>query len=265
MTSERSGSPSVLRRWWQERITGYQAAAQPAFPTELFPDNFAVGVLADTGVYVVENFCTPEEADDIVRVAAERLAPSGVLVNNRFEQTKERSSHTAALFSRWFKHPGVVPLMQRAAALVGLPYTNIEDVYVTRYREGDFYAQHIDYGDSYPVDRLYTVLVYLNDVPEQQGGATVFPSLRAAVRPAKGVAVSWTNKNPDGSGHLESNHAAFPVTGDGEKWAIQFWFRNYRVVDSLQHEVRDLPLYAGRERQPLTSDDSLPEGVRCLD
>lgn len=260
--SARNSVFAGIRQWWQQRITGYEPAAQPSFPTELFPDNFRVRVVGATGVYVFENFCTPEEADEIVSVAAERLGPSGVLVNARFEQTSERSSHTAALFSRYFRYPGVVPLMQRAAALVGLPYTNIEDVYVTRYREGDFYAQHIDYGESFAVDRLYTVLLYLNDVPEEQGGATVFPSLRTAVRPAKGVAVSWTNKNPDGSGHLESNHAAFPVTGAGEKWAIQFWFRNYRVVEALDDLPRDFPVYAGCERQPLQGGESLPEGVR---
>ena len=159
-----------------------------------------------------------------------------------------------------FRYPGVMPLMQRAAALVGLPYTHLEEVYVTRYRETEFYGQHIDFGDHFDVDRLYTVLLYLNTVPEEHGGATVFPSLKAAVQPLVGRAVTWTNKNPDGSGHLETNHAAFPVKNDGEKWAIQFWFRRYRLI----HPGWEQPEKVAVNTMSQARKEELPEGVRYI-
>ena len=140
-----------------------------------------------------------------------------------------------------------------------MPYTHLENVFVTRYSEGDFYEQHIDFGDVYGVDRLYTVLLYLNTLPVEQGGATVFPSLKVAVQPKVGRAVSWTNINPDGSGHLETNHAAFPVKDSGEKWVIQFWFRRYRMISPLGRKGE----IVAPAIRPLSGDEDLPEGVHA--
>lgn len=252
----------LLKRGWQRLITGYRPEAMPTAPFDVFPDDFEIRTLDDTGVYVIENFCTPEEAADLVAVAKERLTRSGIVTaDGKIGDSDERISHTAALYSSEFRYAPALPLMQRAAALVGLPYTHVEDVFVTRYQEGGFYAQHIDFGNTYAVDRLYTVLVYLNTVPEEQGGATVFPSLRAAVQPRVGRAVSWTNKNPDGSGHLETNHAAFPVKNGGVKWAIQFWFRKYRVSDVFAERRTKVPGFVPGSYEPLSGEESLPDGV----
>jgi len=255
------GAFATLARIWQQLITGYTRHAEPKVPAAIFPPGFSVHSLADTGVYVIDNFCTAAEASNIVVAAKDRLVRSGVLIDGKFQDSNERKSHTAQLYGPHFRYPGVVPLMCRAAALVGLPYTNVENVYVTRYQEGEFYAQHIDYGDSFNVDRLYTLLLYLNTVPEEQGGATVFPSLKTAIQPVAGRAVSWTNKNPDGSGHLETNHAAFPIKNGGEKWVIQFWFRNYRVSKPLQSDQSMPTLLGERSWQQLRGDEELPEGV----
>ena len=72
-------------------------------------------------------------------------------------------------------NPQFLPIAIRAAALTGLPYTHLEGVYVTRYGEGGHYNEHVDYGDDFRVDRLYTVLLYLNDMAPSEGGATADP------------------------------------------------------------------------------------------
>jgi hypothetical protein len=247
-----------VRNLWRRLITGSLRDISSATPWSVLPDGLKITTLAHTGVYVVDNFCSAEEAVDIIGAATSRLTRSKILTEEGFTDSDERSSCTALMYGPNFRHPGVVPLMQRAAALVGLPYTHLEEVYVTRYRETEFYGQHIDFGDDFDVDRLYTVLLYLNTVPEEQGGATVFPSLKAAVQPLVGRAVTWTNKNPDGSGHLETNHAAFPVKNDGEKWAIQFWFRRYRLMDPAWEK----PDQRSGASEPLRGNEILPAGVR---
>jgi hypothetical protein len=247
-----------IRNFWHHLITGSFKDVRSMMPWSVLPDGFKVTRLFHTGVYVIDDFCSAAEAADIIAVASGRLNRSRIRTESGFTDSDERSSYTALMYGPGYRYSSVVPLMRRAAALVGLPYTHLEEVYVTRYRETEFYGQHIDYGDNFDVDRLYTVLLYLNTVPEEQGGATVFPTLKAAVQPLVGRAVTWTNKNPDGSGHLESNHAAFPVKNNGEKWAIQFWFRRYRMIDP-NWEHLDQGVVSSK---PLSGHENLPEGVR---
>ncbi|MGI9290452.1 MAG: prolyl hydroxylase family protein [Gammaproteobacteria bacterium] len=255
-----AGLALKFKNLWRRLITGSLTDVSSIAHLSVLPDNLKITRLAETGVYVIDNFCSAEEAADIIKIASSRLGRSGIRTAEGFTQSNERSSYTALMYGPKFRCQTVVPLMQRAAALVGLPYTHLEEVYVTRYRETEFYGQHIDFGDHFDVDRLYTVLLYLNTLPEEHGGATVFPSLKAAVQPLLGRAVTWTNKNPDGSGHLETNHAAFPIKNDGEKWVIQFWFRRYRLIDPDREQTR----HHGVLTDSSGANNVLPEGVRHI-
>ena len=251
---------NLLRGAWKRRRFHLHRLLRPELPphnVSWVPDGFTVRHLARTGVSVVDNFCTPEEAVAVIEAARSRLKRSGVLINGKFQDHEGRVSYTAHLYGREHRHEALFPLMQRAAMLTGVPYTHIETVYVTRYPEGGLYNEHLDFGPEYPVDRLYTVLLYLNTVPEEQGGETVFPSLGVSVQPQVGRAVTWTNKNPDGSGHSENSHTACPVKNGGEKWVIQFWLRAYPMVPGVSavHSPQ------ARTGQPLADDDELLPGV----
>jgi hypothetical protein len=232
------------------------AAGVPPHNLSFFPDGMTVRKLADSGVYLIDGFCTPAEASAIVEFARDKVKPAQVIQNNKMVLAEGRESETVRVFGPNADDPQFLPIAIRAAALTGLPYTHLEGVYVTRYGEGGHYNEHVDYGDDFRVDRLYTVLLYLNDMAPNEGGATAFPALNVQVRPRTGRAVSWTNKNPDGSAHLETSHAALPVTNGGEKWTIQFWFHAYRMFDEM-----DVMPPQVRRGEPVTADADFPEGV----
>jgi hypothetical protein len=205
---------------------------------------------------VIDNFCTPAEAAALISKAEPHLGRSQIRVGGKNVDYSGRVSDNAMVFGPARRDPALLMLMHRAALLVGLSYTCLESMVVTRYGPGGFYEQHIDHGDNFRVDRLYTVLLYLNTLEPDQGGETIFQSLNLAARPQVGRAVSWVNKNPDGSGHLETNHAAAPIKEGAEKWVVQFWFHAYKMFDPVSAEPVPLAAHAQEAAAP-----ALPAGV----
>lgn len=230
----------------------------PYRPLSDIPDGFRVHRVGKTGICLVDGFCTSGEAGMIIEKARPLLSRSGVNEGGKTVSSGGRTSATALVFDQGRQDPDLLPVMRRAAMLVGLPYTHAEAVFVTRYSEGEFYKAHVDYGDNFHVDRLYTVLIYLNDLADDQGGGTVFPYLKVGVRPRLGRAVSWTNMNPDGSVHAETAHAAMPVENGGEKWTIQLWFHAYEMFRSSGTVDRQSGACEG---VALTGSEALPEGA----
>jgi len=65
-------------------------------------------------------------------------------------------------------------LVRRSHILARHPITSAEGVQVASYQAGDYYEFHHD-----SLKRRATVLLYLNDVPEGDGGETIFPLIGA--------------------------------------------------------------------------------------
>lgn len=249
-------------RWAMDR-RGYARAKLlgpnvPLFPLAFLPHGFTVTHAGETGISIVENFCTPEEAAYLIDSARGKLQESRITINNKRIRDDYRRSQTAMVFDPYNKDPAILPLLYRAGMLLGLPHGNVETVFVTRYQEGEYYKAHQDFYPGFDGDRLYTVLIYLNDLRDDQGGGTVFEKLNIGVKPRLGRAVIWTNTNPDGSHHAETTHEALPVENGGEKWAVQLWFRNYELIN-----VPESAIIAPQTRPgtALKGDEALPAGA----
>lgn len=233
-----------------------------ATPLHYLPSGFSVSHVAETGLRVVDNFCTGEEAEYLIKKARKQLRTSQVIVDGKAVKDPGRTSSHALAFHRYHHDERVLPIIARGAMLAGVPTDHAEQIYVSRYSDGEFYHGHYDFSDSFLTDhRLCTMLIYLNDLDENQGGATYFKELNVAVRPKAGRAVIWTNVNPDGSKHLETLHAALPPRGEGaEKWVIQLWFRPYKMIP-IPEQLPPLQVATGK---PLKGDEQLPPGTTVL-
>ncbi|MES2343697.1 MAG: 2OG-Fe(II) oxygenase [Pseudomonadota bacterium] len=119
----------------------------------------------------------------------------------------------------------------RISQAAGMPPENAEGLGVLHYAPGERYRPHMDYIPETPENarqlevmgqRVRTLLVYLNDGFE--GGATLFPRLDAAYRPAAGGALIFDSVTDDGAMDPRTLHEGSPPTS-GEKWVISKWFR----------------------------------------
>lgn len=251
-----------LRMLWYKRNYYLKPIIRPTVPMSplpYLPNGFSVQEVGNTGLRIVDNFVTAEEAQYFIDMARDKVAPSRVIIDGKATLREGRSSSHAIVFQRNFQDPHVLPLIARGAALAGVPMDHAEQIYVTRYQEGELYHGHYDMSrDFLSSDRLCTILVYLNDLTEEQGGATYFRDLNVAIKPKLGRAVCWTNTNPDGSVHHETMHAALPPQGaDTEKWVTQIWFRPYRM-HKIQHQLQPLQAKPGH---PLNGSEQMPEGI----
>ena len=262
LASAHRASPAELfrrRRYYRKFI---RPQPVPPHTISFLPDGFFVRQVANTGISIIDNFCTPDEALHLINSARDQLTPSTTVYKHTRTLSERRTSETATVFSKEKPNPIVTPLLYRGAMLMGIPYNHIEAVYVSRYQSGQQFEPHTDFCAGFQGDRLYTLLLYLNDLLPEQGGETIFHDLNVSIQPKRGRAITWTNKNPDESVHPETRHSARPVRGDAEKWVIQLWFRRYKMFDATVVANQEVPQTT--MGKALKGDEFLPEGISTL-
>jgi len=256
------GRVNSYLRWIAGRVSYFSAKLvgfhSPAFPVASLPDGFSLRWVGATGLAIVENFVSRKEAEYIIALASNDMEDSLITVGKVQLKDSYRKSQTAAVLEQEFMDPLVVTIVRRAAMLLAIPPSHVESVYVTRYTGGEYYKAHHDAYPGFDGDRLYTTLIYLNDVAEDGGGGTTFERLNIGVQPRCGRAVIWTNKNPDGSLHPETLHEALPVAPGAVKWVIQLWFRGYPLLSIPKDYADDdvLPVAFARRDSELLIDEN---------
>lgn len=82
---------------------------------------------------------------------------------------------------------------------------------------GGYHVWHCENGVFIYRDRVLTWMIYLNDVPVENGGATEFLYQKVALQPKKGTVVLW----PATYTHM---HRGGFLTGDIDKYIATGWF-----------------------------------------
>ena len=113
--------------------------------------------------------------------------------------------------------PVVKRITERASYLTGYPYANIEPLQLVKYTAGQRYEPHFDYGEACDFEenlrnghRHVTMLVYLNDVPDEWGGHTTFPKLDLKLSPVANAAITFNDCLPNGEEDPRTLHGGTP-------------------------------------------------------
>lgn len=196
----------------------------------------------------IRGFCTQENG----RFRASPLSDSAA--------TDIRTSSSCPLFFAYFymdrmealkvKRPDLVAELQltwditlRAASLLNVDPPNLEPFQLIQYEPGQFYREHHDhraYYDpegGYP-DRSRTMLLFLNDIPEEMGGRLEFGKLKLEFPPRNGDAVIWSNVDRDGKVDPEMVHQGMPPEEGGTKMAVNIWVRDKPFTSPQQAATR---------------------------
>jgi len=198
---------------------------------EEFSNNYREEILSENPkIIYLHNFLTPEEAEHFINIGDKlkvpstidtKESPTSLSQNIRSSQSAHVGKHRDEIVSR---------VEDKAINYMKSDIDKLEPLQVVVYEKGQKYNPHYDFftPDSPDVkkrgNRNKTILVYLNDVPEEAGGATFFPKINLRVQPKSLDAIYFENMN---NNELDYNtlHAGEPILTDVKKFAINIWLR----------------------------------------
>jgi prolyl 4-hydroxylase len=180
-------------------------------------------ITASPHVALFPALLTPAECAHVATVAHPLLIPS-VVVDPASGQAVPHPIRTSqgAVLGPIQMDLVVEALNRRIAAATGTRAEQGEPLTVLHYQPGQQYRLHHDGLPAEPNQRVWTVIVYLND--GYVGGATAFPALDVQVQGRAGDALIFANTHTDGRIDERSRHAGLPVAR-GEKWICTRWIR----------------------------------------
>jgi prolyl 4-hydroxylase len=171
----------------------------------------------------VRSLFTPEECRALVSLATPFLNPS-VIVDPASGQLRPDPVRTsdAATFPWVDETPFIHALNSRLAAASGTAVEQGEPLQLLRYSPRQEYRNHSDALPHAENQRILTALVYLNE--DFEGGETVFPSAKLALRGKTGDALIFRNTDGQGRPDPRAVHAGLPVKA-GTKLLASRWIR----------------------------------------
>jgi len=178
---------------------------------------------------VLDNFISVEVCTNIINRYREKLTPSRVVRDTTDGiVTESDTSRQSSTFFLPSTDPDVDAIRQNVASFLNISTKQIEGLQLLRYKKGEKYAWHYDVLPGSPTNqRIHTVLIYLNNLKPEDGGATAFYYQKMSITPKAGRGVWFTSTDSKGTLIKEALHAGEPILTDVEKFALNVWTRKY--------------------------------------
>lgn len=201
-------------------------------------------VSEDPSVSIVPDFLGEAEIEHLLRLAEDGWAPSevGSGTYKSKEEGKDlkngiskiRTSYSCQL------EPCQTEMLKnvenRLAALAEMDVQNLEPLNMVRYAPGQFFKLHHD-GRFRPK----TVFLYLNDLPADDGGETLFPKLGIKIVPKRGCAVIWSNILGPQQEDRRLVHQGLPPKS-GIKYGVNCFFNDKPMRRYVSAGVNPVPV-----------------------
>lgn len=191
--------------------------------------------------FTVPDFLSEDECLKIIDLAKHRLSAAGGFDMVKGQTTITDYRKTDICFFRIRENPFISMIEDRISNLTSVPIQNGEGLQYGRYRKGCYYKEHYDFADpawgggvsnflKRGGQRIITVIMYLNTIPDNVGGQTYFMDHKPELSftPKQGTALVFYNVKTDDHNACDytTKHAATEITADNvEKHIITKWLR----------------------------------------
>lgn len=175
---------------------------------------------------LLENFLSPEICQKLIDLYKDKVIQSTVVDNSTKQNVKDTSRSSSTYFIP-DSDPTIMELKEKVAVFLKINKSQIEGIQFLRYLYGERYLYHHDYIPGNPPNqRVHTIIVYLNDLVDGDGGETSFYHYKIKVKPKVGMGVWFRNMTEDGKLINESLHSGEPILKEGVvKYALNIWTR----------------------------------------
>jgi hypothetical protein len=222
----------------------FESIHKRTIPLLSFPTKIPITITVacnDPPVFLIDGFLTEQECKWLRDTAEPMFRPSTAVEDNKLVIRNYRTSWTAhlTLSGKESNEPILQSIMARVSAFSGKPISHMESINVVRYRYGEKYEEHHDYFGikhsnikSKGGERIMTFFAYLNDIPEDSGGATLFPMLNFDIIPKMGACAFWLNTDQNATIYYEKTlHAGEEIKKENIiKYGMNIWIRQYPMV-----------------------------------
>lgn len=219
------------------RITNFLARypdRQPVSPTEVWLS----ARFDDPPIFVIENFLSQAGTAAFIRIGSSLVERVSYKAHGEEEETVYSSGRRC--WGCWIPHDYnkiTLSVAKIVAEHVGISLAFAEKFHILRYDQGDEFIPHFDAAHPHNTEewaasmsdgqRIVTVILYLNSLSVEDGGATYFPELDFTITPQQGRMVVFGNTLDGINPHPKSLHAGLPVTGNTSKWVCVMFFKGH--------------------------------------
>ena len=196
-------------------------------------------------VLAIDNFLTLTECKEIQSITTKA---------HQVDSATFQGSLSTRTSTSWFCHYSDIPkLLAKAHHLLNVPLETMEEPQIVRYQKGQEFSWHYDEVPPSQLgnggQRLATLLVYLNTVPDSKGGGTTFRDLKQTIpskndgrlegssselvmQPRQGSALLFFPAFSDGRPDDRTLHKSQVMEWDDAKWIVQMWIHQskYKAV-----------------------------------
>lgn len=148
---------------------------------------------------------------------------SGLVKSQSFNRT------SMSMFYQDGENELIDKLKYKVSRFLKVKPTHFEPIQITKYNENQEYKYHYDYFQTSENQRKYTIIIYLNTVPIENGGATSF-YFGNSIQPLCGTMVYWKNTNSKWKKIYNTLHSGKPIKGNYCKYIITMWTRHLPLI-----------------------------------
>jgi hypothetical protein len=180
-------------------------------------------------VKILDNFMSSENCKYLIDTYKDKVFKSRVVINTNDGKSNPdtHNSRTSSTFFIPNTDNVIIELRKKVSEMLDVDSRNIEGIQFLRYMKGERYLWHHDFlkAENISNQRTDTIIVYLNDLEEKDGGATGFFHYKMKVLPKEGRAAWFKNCDSEGKLIKESLHAGEEILSDITKYALNIWIR----------------------------------------